>query len=143
MLVHFHWRLHKHLFLLSVSWPYVADIYRLKANIPCRRVFGESKVSVKRVCKERICYYCIVIKALVQNSIKNKDKIIEGLKQRDPDMDTSFITEEQIVDLLYRKPDDIRNSINETVNLYNSFCDNVLAYLLEHDYSEIIENEEA
>lgn len=80
---------------------------------------------------------------LVQNSIKNKDEIIEGLKQRDPDMDTSFITEEQIIDLLYRKPNDIRKSINETVNLYNSFCDNVLAYLLEHDYSEIIKNEEA
>lgn len=80
---------------------------------------------------------------LVQKSIKNKDKIIEGLKQRDPNMDTSFITEEQIIDMMYSKPDDIKNSIADTINLYNSFCDNVLAYLLEHDYSEIIENEEA
>ena len=80
---------------------------------------------------------------LIQKSIKNKDRIIEKLKQREPDMDTSFFTEEQIIDVMYSKPDDIKNSITDTINLYNSFCDNVLTYLLEHDYSEIIENEEA
>lgn len=81
--------------------------------------------------------------SLVQSSIKNKDKIIEKMKLKNPDMDTSFITEEQLVKLLYKSPDDIKNSIVNYSNLYNSFCDNILAYLLEHDYSEIIENEEA
>lgn len=81
--------------------------------------------------------------ALVQNSIIQKNKILERLEHKHPGSDTSFFTEEQIVDLLYRSPDDIKKDITDKVYLYNSFCENILGYLLEHDYSEIIKNKEA
>lgn len=74
----------------------------------------------------------------VQSSIKNKDKIIEKMKQMDSEIDTSFINDDQICTFLYQSPEKIHERTTHMYELYNRFCNIVLAHLLEHQYDEIL-----